>query len=369
VSVQTTQLPRLRTPSLEYLEIMHHLQAIHPILVRVDRHWPNMQRRPISYVDYSKSRHNTSKDFPTSESLPNPRDPDLYLSVIHQSVALRELRLYFGKNRHAPKLTLIDFPELRTLHCSISIFRFINAPRLEELHLLWVEVPPRQFNSLAERVQVMLRGLITLDLYSHFDPRYHGSLFGGITFREWMPRLHSLQTIILGQRSSFVNEFISLLWNNPTWCPSLTTLDSFGYPERWSHLRDCIEKRNHLAMQDPSVHPIRTLRFPLALHRNISDRLKESLSGEFAGPFVAVPLQPYALAELIQPDNQVEEDPKKWCFGCIRTGNAFECLRHELKGNDLDAMMDCSRHWNRGPDRGVTITGYNMQLSGYLEGA
>jgi hypothetical protein len=238
--------------------------------------------------------------------------------------------------------------------------------------LLWVESPveSRQLKSLAsaERVQIMLRGLTMLDIYSHFDPRSHGDLFGVTTFREWLPLLRSLQTLILGERLASVDALIVLLLSNPTLCPKLAMIHSFGYPWRWSALRDCIEKRNHLAMQDPSVHPIHTLRFPLALHRNISDRLKESLSGEFAGPFVAVPLQPYALPELLQPNNQVEEFPKECCYGCIRSGNAFECLKAEMKGKNF-IMTDCASHWNRGPDRGVTITGYNMQLSGYLEGA
>jgi len=69
VSSKTTQLPRLRTPSLEYLEIMHNGKAIHPILVRVDRHWPNMYT--ISHVKYSKSRGNSSKEFPTKEFYQN----------------------------------------------------------------------------------------------------------------------------------------------------------------------------------------------------------------------------------------------------------------------------------------------------------
>jgi hypothetical protein len=374
VSPQTTQLPRLRTPSLEYLEIMHHRKAIHPILVQVDRHWPNVTRRPISYVKYSTSQGNTSKDFPTQDSLPNPQKPDLLLPVIHQSVGLRELRLYFGNDLHGPQFTLTDFPELRALHCSAHIFWFINAPKLEALHFLRsAPTESEEFNALPseDRVQTMLRGLITLDIYSHFDPRFHEDCYGGMMLREWVPRLQTLQTLILGQRLASIDELIKLLWGNPTLCPNLTAIDSFDYPRRWSSLRDCIEKRNHLAMQDPSVHPIRTLRFPLALHRNISDRLKESLSGEFAGPFVAVPLQPYALEELIQSDDKVEERPEQWCFGCIRSGNAFECLKPEMKDEDMDLFVNkvCARHCNRGPDRGVTITGYNMELSGYLEGA
>jgi len=375
---KTTQLPRLRTPCLEYLEIMHHLKAIHPILVQVDRHWPDMIRRPIAHVKYSKSRGNTSKDFPTTEFLPKPQGSDLYFPVIHQSVALRELRLFFSfaKYPHRPEFMLTDFPELRALHCSVSIFWFINAPKLEELHLLWeARAESKTFNSLPleEQVQTMLHGLIKLDIYSHFDPRFHARDYGPMTIREWMRQLHSLQALILGQRFSFLDEFINDLWSNPKLCPRLTTIDSFTYPMQWSELRDCIEKRNHLAMQDISVHPIRTLRFPLALHRNISDRLKESLSGEFAGPFVAIPLQPYALEELIQPDTEAEERPKQWCFGCIRSGNAFGCLKPETNTRFVTLQYfinsGCPRHWNRGPDRGVTITAYNLQVSGYLGGA
>jgi len=373
VSPHTTQLPRLRTPFLEYLEIMHHLNAIHPILVRVDRHWPDEHRWPISYITYSKSLGNSSKDLPTKEFLPNPQGPDLFLPVIHQSVALRELRLYFGNTvRLAPRFSLSHFPELRALHCSVSILWLINAPKLEELHLLWsAPADAEGFNRLAsvERAQEMLHSLIKLDIYSHFDPRFHANYMGSLTFSEWMPRLHSLQTLIIGQHLAVIGGLIKNLWSNPTLCPKLSTIDSFPYPWRWSDLRDCIEKRNHLAMQDPSIHPIRTLRFPLALHRNISDRLKESLSGEFTGPFVAVPLQPYALEELIQPDDKVKPRPKLLCFGCIRSGNAFECLRPGMKSQDLDDYIrgGCPRHWNRGPDRGVAITAYNMQLSGYLE--
>jgi hypothetical protein len=230
---EATQLPRLHTPSLEYLEIMHHRKAIHPVLVRVDRHWPNMSRRQISYENYSKSRYNTSKDFLTNESL-----PDLYLPVIHQSVALRELRVHFGNEENGPQFTYTRFSELRALHCSLSILRFIDAPKLEELHLLWsgkaemlwFESPLR-----AEQVRRMLRGLITLDLYSHFDPRFHedppgGPSRGRIEVGKWMLCLHSLQTLIIGQRFASIHDLINCLWNNPTLCPSLTTIDSFEYP-------------------------------------------------------------------------------------------------------------------------------------------
>ena len=378
---QRTQLPSLRTPSLEYLEIMHHRAAIHPILVRVDRHWPNMARRPISSRVYNKSRANTSKDFPPNETLPKPQGLDLNLPIIHQSVALRELRLYFGKAMDPSQMRWVDFPELRALHCSAYILRFIIAPKLEELHLLWsAPSDATEFSALPsdKSVEPMLHGLTTLDIYSHFDPRFHADTFYAtdMDFGEWMLCLHSLQTLILGLRLVSIDSVIKALLGSPTLCPKLTTLDSFDYPRQWAPLRDCIEKRNHLAMRDLSVHPIRTLRFPLALHRNISDRLKESLSGEFAGPFVPIPLQPYALGELTQPadgegtviQHRFEKDR---CFGCVRSGNAFECLRPGMGDEDLDVHIEwsCTRHRNRGGDRGVTITAYNVQLSGYLEGA
>jgi len=268
-------------------------------------------------------------------------------------------------------------PELRVLYCSLPDFQLIDAPKLVELHLLWPPGTEALNPPSTEQVQTMLRSLITLDLYSHLDIVVLGiwrKSFVGRHLRldNWVLCFHSVQTLILGHWFASIDEFINYLWNNPALCPRLTTIDTFSYPQRWTSLRDCIEKRNHLAMRDPSVHPIRTLRFPVALHPNISDRLKESLSGEFAGPFVAVPYQPYALEELIQPDDKVERRPNAWCFGCVRSGNAFECLLPEKKGTrsyDYYAKCGCSLHWNHGADRGVTITAYNLQPSGYLEGA
>jgi len=373
----TTQLPRLRTPSLEYLEIMDTYQAMHPILGRVDRHWPNEARRVIRDHRYSKSRGNSSKDFPTSESLPELEGPDLY-PVIHQSVRLRELRLYF---RHAElwglQFLMTRFPELRVLYCSLSHFQLIDAPKLVELHLLFPEIrmgtPQSREPPSTEQVQTMLRSLITFDLYSQLGIRFFGhTIKGDMRMDHWMLCFHSVQTLILGHTLAPIDMVIDCLWNNPTLCPRLTTIDTFSYPQRWTSLRECIEKRNHLAMRDPSVHPIRTLRFPLALHPNISDRLKESLSGEFAGPFVAVPYQPYALEELIQPDDKVEKRPDGWCFSCVRSGNAFGCVLPKCKdfpSYAYYAKCGCPRHWKHGADRGVTITAYNLQLSGYLKGA
>jgi len=376
VTRSTTQLPRLCTPSLEYLEIMDDCLGMHPILGRVlDRHWQKSMPQ-ISSEDYSISRGNSSKDFPARESLPETQGPELY-PVIHQSVTLRELRLHFKSELgSAPPFLMTRLPELRVLYCSLSDFQLIDAPKLVELHLLWPPGTEALNPPSTEQVQTMLRSLITLDLYSHLEI---GALalwrpFVGRTLRldNWALCFHSVQTLILGHWFASIDEFINYLWNNPALCPRLTTIDTFSYPQRWTSLRDCIEKRNHLAMRDTSVHPIRTLRFPLALHRNISDRLKESLSGEFAGPFVPVPFQPYALEELIQPDDKVERRPDGWCFSCVRSGNAFECLLPDQKGTlfyDYYAKCGCSLHWNHGADRGVTITAYNLQPSGYLEGA
>ena len=54
VTRSTTQLPRLCTPSLEYLEIMDDCLGLHPILGRVNRHWDTSISR-ISSEDYSIS--------------------------------------------------------------------------------------------------------------------------------------------------------------------------------------------------------------------------------------------------------------------------------------------------------------------------
>jgi len=372
VTPSTTQLPRLCTPSLEYLDIMDDSHGKHPILGRVNRHWVTRFRSRISSEDYSISRGNSSKDFLARESLPKAQGPELY-PVIHQSVRLRELRLHLTSELYsAPRFPMTRFPELRVLYCSLSDFQLIDAPTLVELHLLWPPGTEALNPPSTEQVQTMLRSLITLDLYSHLDLKSYGRPINGRDMRmdHWMVCFHSVQTLIIGHLVGTIDEVIDCLWNNPTLCPRLTTIDTSLYPQRWTSLRECIEKRNHLAMRDPSVHPIRTLRFSLAPHRSISDRLKESLSGEFARPFVPVPLQPYALEELIQPDDKVEKRPDGWCSSCVRSGNAFGCLLFECSPSYVVyAKWGCRRHWNRGADRGVTITAYNLQLSGYLEGA
>ena len=192
------------------------------------------------------------------ESLTNPEESHFLLPVIHLSVTLRELRLYLGNHQGRAGFTETHFPELRALHCSASIFRFINAPKLEALHLLWSgssELMDFSQVPSAEKVQIMLQSLTTLDIYSNYDPRLHPiSHSGGAIFSVWMLYLHSLQILILGQGLGLIDDLIHYLWRGPTWCPKLTTIDSFSYPERWSSLQDCIEKQNHRAMQDRSIH-------------------------------------------------------------------------------------------------------------------
>ena len=63
----------------------------------------------------------------------------------------------------------------------------------------------------------MLRGLIKLDLYSYYDPRSHEDPHGGFVVPgEWMHYLHSLQTLVLGQRFSPIDSYIYHLWKSPT---------------------------------------------------------------------------------------------------------------------------------------------------------
>ena len=78
-------------------------------------------------------------------------------------------------------------------------------------------------------------------------------------------------------------------------------------------------------MRDHRIQAIHSLRFPLGLHRNISDRLKEVLSSRFAVPFEAVPLQPWAIEEVIPPNKRknIGKRPEDFYFGCLQSGNAF----------------------------------------------
>ena len=74
---------------------MYYGRSIHLILLQVDRHWLSIVRKPIHYQIYSVALKNGSKNFPPWEKLPHPRDDRLF-PAIHQSMALRELRLHLG---------------------------------------------------------------------------------------------------------------------------------------------------------------------------------------------------------------------------------------------------------------------------------
>ena len=182
----------------------------------------------------------------------------------------------------------------------------------------------------------------------------------------WIPYLRTLRTIIFPRLWVCLNDFITTLSHDPHICPALTTITSFKYPTSWVSLRNCLEVRNHLSMRDRSIQAIHTLHFPSALHRNISGPLQDALSGEFGTPFVAIPLQPWTLGELLPqtPDGVArEQPPENACSGCHRSGNTFECegwTRYSIK----PAHRKCDR---RLLSEGVAITAYRRDISGYLE--
>ena len=134
VSPQTTRLPSLRTPCLQYLEIMHHWKSVHPVHGQINRYWPGDIRRRICGPGFSISAQNSVKDFPE-----DIQEVDPLLPIIHRSFALRELRLHLGVpvRRENFGFDSTTFPVLKRLHCSIFYLTRIGAPQLEELYLLW----------------------------------------------------------------------------------------------------------------------------------------------------------------------------------------------------------------------------------------
>ena len=373
IAPESTQLPTLRTPFLEHLEIMHHIRSIHPLLAQIDRQWLDIERKPIGHPDYSVALANSSKDFP--EELPQPKETDRLFPVIHQSRALRELRLHLGNiYGRDPIFTVTRFPDLRVLYCSVSFLFYIDAPQLEELHLLWFRGSRDEsvkFNAYPKAIRFphTFSHVRLLDFYGHVDRRYNeGAPRSSMKLDGWVPYMDALETIILPRSGGFIDRLTELLSKNPQICPRLTTIDSFAYPWSWFAFRDCLEDRNHLAMRDHRIQVIHSLRFPLTLHRNISDRLKEVLSGRFAAPFEAVPLQPWAIEELIPPSERekVGERPEHICFGCLQSGNAFGCFGPSSSESEFRGM-DCQRHQSRRPDRGAMISAYVMSITGYLE--
>ena len=366
VSPETTKLPSLRTPYLQYLEIMHHRRSVHAVHGQINRHWPGNMRKGISSPEYSTSLNNSVKDFPEDIQV-----VDSLLHVIHQSFALRELRLYLGDHARRDNIGFesTTFPVLRRLHCSIFYLQMIDAPQLEELYLVWsnrretqrFEMYPRQ-----TKVQSVLNKLKVLDLYSHADHKSH-EISGSNTMSvdNWIPYLTSLNVIVFPRVWTCVDRFMGALSHDPYICPALTTITSLAYPHSWTSLRNCLEIRNHLSMRDRSVKAIHTLHFPCAVHGNIRGPLQDALSGEFAAPFATIPLQSWTFGELLPqvPESVLHErPPASSCFGCCQIGNTFICERWEGW-----SIVDCPRHWGLPSSQGVAISAHRRDILGYLE--
>ena len=378
VSTKGTRLPGLRTPSLQYLEIMHHKQARHPVYTQVDRQWPdtyrNWERASMHEHGERASENNDPNDRSGLEM--SPSEYMMTLPVLHQSTTLRDLRifLYSARPRSHSILEGIEFPFLKTIYCSALHLKMIDAPQLEELHLLWGSfVELEEFESFhRHKRSYMLRQLCLVDFYSHFDPRYHfmndDTYPDTESLSEWIALLESLQVIILPSLGpGHINTLIHILREDPRLCPNLTTIDSNAYPDSWSELRDYLEVRNHRALRDHTIQAVQALRFPLALHSNIASPLKDALSGRFTSDFVPIKRQPWALVELLSPDERdaLGSPPDHVCFGCLQSGYALACPGPPRNFGWPHAY--CSRHCNRLLGRGSTITAYTTELSGYLE--
>ena len=362
VRPNTTQLPSLRTPCLQYLEIMHHKRVVHPVHGQINRHWPGKMRTSISQ-EYSVALNNSAKDFPEDTQVVDP-----LLHIIHRSFALQELRLYLGDPDRQDNIDfeLTTFPVLKRLHCSIFYVLMIDAPQLEELHLLWAtERETEQFEMCHQgtKVQSILNKLKVLDIYSHASPEFHETS-GTRMMRldKWTPYLTSLRVIIFPRVWGCIDRFVDALSCDPRICPALTTITSLTYPASWVSLCNCLETRNHLSMRDRSIQAIYTLHFPFAVHGNIRAPLQDALSGEFASPFVAIPLQPWTLHELLPESVAHEEPPETACWGCYRSGNTFKC-----EGGKIWNKVDCPLHWRVLSNQLVAINAYRRDISGYLE--
>ena len=358
VRPNATQLPRLRTPCLQYLEIMHHRVSVHPVHGQVNRHWTGHSRASIGSHNYSTSQNNSVKNFPVD--IPEEKLP---LNVIHQSLALRELRLYLGDpdRRDNIDFELTTFPELKRLYCSIFYLQLIDAPQLEELYLLWSANEETELFDMypqGAKGQSILNRIKVLDIYSHANEEFYAASSGHkMKVDQWIPYLTSLRMIVFPRAWECVDDFIDALSRDPHICPALTTITSRLYPGSWISLCNCLEIRNHLSMRDRSVQAIHTLHFPSAMHRNIIGPLQNALSGEIAPPFVTIPLQPWVLRELL-PERIAHWPPDTACIGCCRSGNTFKCESREFVGG-----VDCSRHRRQG----VAINAYRRDISGYLE--
>jgi hypothetical protein len=366
VKPEATHLPSLRTPCLQYLEIMHHSRVVHPVLGQISKHWPGFGRKYIASGNYSTSRNNSIRNFPEDIQVTDP-----LLHVIHQSFALRELRLYLGDPDRQDNIDFesTTFPVLKRLYCSIFYLQMIDAPQLEELYLLWSTSEETELFDMypqGTKVQSVLKNIKVLDIYSHANEEFHGASSGEkMKVNKWIPYLISLRVIVFPRAWGCVDDFIDALSRDPHICPALTTITSLSYPRSWTSLCNCLETRNHLSMRGRSVQTIHTLRFPSAVHRNISGPLQDALSGEFASPFIAIPLQPWTLRELLPqvPEGVTcEGPPEAACLGCRKSGNTFKCEKLESGG-----IVDCLRHKGLPSGQRAAISGYRRDISGYLE--
>jgi Leucine-rich repeat (LRR) protein len=355
----TTQLPSLRTPCLQYLEIMHSKRSVHPFLGQINRHWPGHLRRHIS-SEYNTSQNNSVKDFP--EDIPVV---DRLLYVIHQSFTLQELRLYLGDpfQEDTIRFKLTTFPVLKRLHCSMFYVHRIDAPQLEELYLLLsTNQEIELFEKYAQKTkeQRILNMLKVLDIYSRMNDEFSRPVtIQTMGIDKWIPYLKSLRMVVFPHFWGCLNTFVDALSRDPHICPALTTITCHSYPGSWTSLCHSLEIRNHLSMRDRSVQAIHTLYFRSAVHRNISGPLEDALSGEFASPFVPIPLQPWTLHELRPqvPEGAVQEQALEIaCLGCRTSGNTFKCEGGPRHGY-------CPRHMGQK----VAINAYRRDISGYLE--
>ena len=331
ITPKATPLPSLRTPRLQYLEIMHQRLSLHPVYEQVNRNWPGNTRKSISgYKHYSTSRNNSAKNFPEDVEKVDP-----LLPAIHQSLRFGSFAyiwaILLGNNI---TFKLMTFPALNDSTVRYPTYgwskhhssrNFICCGHQEGRIKHPTETAQFERYSQIPGAQRVLNKLKALDIYSHANRFHETSLSGKMTmsFEKWIPYLTSLRMIVFPRMWDCIGCFIDVLSHVPHMCPALTSLK---YPNSWILLCHCLEVRNHLSMKDRSVQAIHTLHFPFEVHRNISGPLRDALSGEFAAPFVAIPAQPWGLHDLLPqiPDDK-ERPQENACVSCYRSGNTFEC--------------------------------------------
>ena len=376
VDPKCNRLQQIRAPQLRYLELMHDIHNDHAF-GKQGREWNGLVRMMVDSNNYGTRFGNSARDFPAIIS--KPLD-SIQLPILHESFRLVELRVAF-RARHSGALGhdavtwhRIHSPVLKTLHTHSWVLRLICASNLEELYLYhgedesncFAEIPliPERTNNDPTRPGLRLWKLKVLVIYPHIVTDY--TPLGKFPIAPWLPHLESVETLGLpavGAISLSINNFSTIMCENPRLFPSLIKIRSPQYPSSWLRLRDCIEVRNHLAMRDGRIRAFKTLEFPCQVHDYIAEPLQAVLSGRFGVGFRSIPDQPCAIPELI-PENSKPKHPSDRCFYCIRSGDLFSCLGlSDPDGHGLDRHI-CQRHlqglW-------VGITGTTSELSGYLQ--